>query len=340
MNLEDFLNCKTLPKKDDLTDEDLARLFIKYNGLLKKIERDEAFWAATNENIKRAYSKLDELVEERTIELKTVNEQLEQELTKRKRAEEKLNEYSEKLEEIVEQRTKELRVAQEELVRKEKLAVLGQLSGGIGHELRNPLGAIKNASYFLNMVLEEPEPDVKETLKIIENEVETSERIISSLLSFARPKPPLMRKVNINNVVEEKLSRTVIPENIDVVNQLDDALPSILVDPDQLGQVFGNIILNAIQAMPKGGRLIIKSEISSPEEVATSFVDTGMGISEENLKRLFKPLFTTKAKGIGLGLAITKILVEGHGGTIEVQSEIGKGSTFTVKLPMGGVEEK
>ena len=257
-------------------------------------------------------------------------------ITERKRAEEELKEYSERLEEMVEERTQELREAQEELLRKEKLAVLGQLAGGVGHELRNPLGAIKNAAYFLNMVLEEPDPEVKETLEILDKEVGTSERIISSLLDFARPKPPIRRKVDVNDVVQDALSRTTVPENVEVVSQLDEALPTILADPDQLAQVFGNLILNGAQAMPEGGQLVVKSEVLSREWVAVSITDSGVGIPEENLEKIFEPLFTTKAKGIGLGLALVKTLVEGHGGRIEVRSEVGKGSTFTVRLPRAG----
>jgi PAS domain S-box-containing protein len=261
-------------------------------------------------------------------------------ITERKRAEEALKEYSERLEEMVEERTQELREAQEELLRKERLAILGQLAGGVGHELRNPLGALKNAAYFLNMVIEEPEPEVKETLEILEKEVGTSERIISSLLDFARAKAPVRRKVDVNDIVQEALSRATVPEKVEVISQLDKTLPAILADPDQLGQVFGNIILNDIQAMPEGGRLVVQTSGVSEKPprsgwVAVSFADTGVGIPEENLGKLFEPLFTTKAKGIGLGLAVTRTLVEGHGGTIEVQSEVGKGSTFTVKLPIG-----
>jgi signal transduction histidine kinase len=255
-------------------------------------------------------------------------------ITERKRAEEALKEYSERLEEMVEERTQELRDAQEQLIRKEKLAVLGQLAGGVGHELRNPLGAISNAVYFLNMVLEEPDPDVQETLEILQKEVKTSEMIISSLLDFARAKLPTRRKVDVNDVVQEALSRVTVPENVKVVNQLDGRLPIILADSDQLGQVFGNIILNAVQAMPDGGQLVMQSEVPSPEWVAVSFTDTGVGIPEENLGKLFEPLFTTKAKGIGLGMAVTKTLVEGHGGKIEVESEVGVGTTFTVRLPI------
>jgi PAS domain S-box-containing protein len=230
--------------------------------------------------------------------------------------------------------------AQEKLVRQEKLAMLGQLAGGVGHELRNPLGAIKNAVYFLNMVFaeQELEPEVKETLEILAKEVGTSERIISSLLDFARPKPLVRRKIDVSELVQETLSHIALPENVDVTSQLVDGLPVILADPDQLAQVFGNIIRNGLQAMPQGGRLTVRTaEVSG--WVVVSIADTGVGIPEEALSKIFEPLFTTKAKGIGLGLAVTKTLIEGHEGCIEVQSEEGKGSTFTVKLPTGGKEE-
>lgn len=233
------------------------------------------------------------------------------------------------------QAEKALQDAQEELARKEKLAVLGQLAGGLGHELRNPLGVIKNTAYFLKMALEKPEPEIKETLECLEKEVVTMEQIITGLLDYARAKPPIRWKVDVNNILQDILSQNDSPENIKVVCQLDKSLPDIRADSVQLGQVFGNIIHNAVQAMPSGGRLVVKSKMESPNLIAISFADTGNGISKEKLGKLFEPLFTTKAKGIGLGLAITKTLVEGHGGTIEVKSEDGKGSTFTVKLPIG-----
>jgi len=230
---------------------------------------------------------------------------------------------------------KALQVAQEELVRKEKLAALGKIAGGLGHELRNPLGVIKNTVYFLKLVLENPEPEVKETLECLEKEVLTSEKIITGLLDYVRSKPPIRRKVDINNILQDTLAQIDRPDNVQVVCQLDKSLPFILANSVQLGQVFGNIIRNAIQAMPEGGRLNIKSELESPRLVVISFTDTGNGIPKDRLENLFEPLFTTKAKGIGLGLAITKTLVEGHGGTIAVKSKVGKGSTFTVKLPLG-----
>jgi signal transduction histidine kinase len=182
------------------------------------------------------------------------------------------------------------------------------------------------------------EPEVKETLEIIDNEVGTSERIISSLLDFARPKAPTRRKVEIRDNVMEALSRTTVPENVEVASELEEALPVILADPDQLVQVFGNITHNAIQAMPEGGRLTVKFESTGLEWVNVAFTDTWIGIPEENLKRVFEPLFTSKAKEIGLSLAVTRTLVEGHCGSIEVQSELGKGTTFSVRRPTGNRE--
>jgi len=270
----------------------------------------------------------------RVQEYRAMRDQALEEARERKRAEEALQEYSERLEEIVEERTQELRRAQEELIRKERLAILGQLSGGVAHELRNPLGAISNAAYFLNLALEDPDPEIKQALEILNKEVRTSEKIISSLLDVARAKPPMRREIDVNDVVRAALSRTAVPESIQVVSQLDETLPVILADPDQLVQVFGNITINGIQAMPEGGRLVVKSEVPEPEWVVVSIADTGAGIPEENLEKIFEPLFTTKLKGIGLGLAIVKTMVEGHGGTIEVESEVGKGSTFTIRLPL------
>jgi len=283
------------------------------------------------------------------------NEDLKREIAERVRAGsqrdaalEELKKYRDQLEDLVEERTGELRDAQEQLIRREKLAVLGQLASGVGHELRNPLGAIKNAAYFLNMVLCEADPDleIREMLEVLDREVDTAEKIISSLLDFARARAPIRRKVDVNGVVQEALSRTPLPAakrpedrrgnapRVEVVCQLDEDLPFILADPDQLSQVIGNLIRNGIQAMPEGGRLVVRTAMESPEWVTVSVADSGIGIAPDNLTKIFEPLFTTKAKGIGLGLAVVKTLVEGHGGAIEVESRAGEGSTFTVRLPL------
>ncbi len=254
-------------------------------------------------------------------------------ITERKQAEEKLKQYSEMLEDMVEGRTRELKAAQEQMVRREKLATLGQVAGSMAHELRNPLGAIRNSAYFLNATLKDPGQEVKEALEILEKEVVTSERIIKSLLDFTHREVPMWRNVDINDIVQGALSRTPVPETVQVVSQLGETLPIIPGDPEQLIQAFGNLILNAVQAMPEGGRLVVKSEAPSEEQVTVSFTDTGGGMDEETLSKAFEPLFTTKAKGIGLGLALARMMVQAHGGTIDIESEKGKGSTFTVSLP-------
>ncbi|TFG70198.1 MAG: hypothetical protein E4H27_06270, partial [Anaerolineales bacterium] len=259
--------------------------------------------------------------------------------SERKRAEEAVKAYSERLEEMVEERTRALQDAQEQLVRREKLVVLGQLAGGVGHELRNPLVSIKNVAYFLNMVLENPDAEVREMLHTLDPEVTVAEKIISSLLDFARTRPPVRHFVNVNDIIMETLSHIPLPDSpvVEVVLQLMNDLPAISADPDQLSQIFGNLIRNGIQAMPDEGQLTIRTNLESPEWLTVSVTDTGVGISGENLAKLFQPLFTTKAKGIGLGLALVKTLVEGHGGMVVVESQVGKGSTFSVKLPLEAI---
>lgn len=258
-------------------------------------------------------------------------------ISKQKQAEQDLKKYSENLEEMINERTRELEDAQDQLLRKEKLAVLGKLAGGVGHELRNPLGAIKNAAYFINMALENPEPDVKEMVEIINKEVGRSEDIISSLLDFARPKSLTLRKGSVNSIILEALRRNPAPKSISVIENLEESLPEIYMDSDKLLQVFSNIISNALQSIhEEKGILTITSMQPRPGWVAVSIADTGVGISEKNKEKLYEPLFTTKIKGIGLGMVVTKTIVETHGGRIDFLSEEGKGTTFTVSLPNTG----
>ena len=260
-------------------------------------------------------------------------------ITERKRAEEALKEYSGRLEEMVDERTKELRDAQQQLLRAERLAAIGQLGASIGHELRNPLGIIKNSTYYLNMKLGQASEKVKKHLGIIEKEITRSNKIITDLMDFARVRRPALRKTDVNLLVREAVSRSKVPENVEVITHLKKGLSPLMADPGQIEQVFINMISNATQAMTSsnsaethdGGRL----EISTRAEdgfIVTEFKDDGCGISEENLGKLFEPLFTTKTKGIGLGLAISTAIVEAHEGRIGVESELGKGTTFTVKL--------
>ncbi len=228
----------------------------------------------------------------------------------------------------------EKKLIEEKLIQSEKLTVLGQLASGVGHELRNTLTSIKNAVYFLNMVLQDPASEVKESLEILDTEMAMSERIISRLLDFATPKLPSRYIVEIQDIIQKSWLQITIPEQIDVITQLDLSIPSIMADPNQLIQVFENLLLNAIQAMPTGGKLTIKSEVTQPEWVDISIIDTGVGISQENMQSIFEPLYTTKSRSIGLGLALSMNIIQGHGGNISVQSKVDQGSTFTIHLPI------
>ena len=225
-----------------------------------------------------------------------------------------------------------LKEAQDALIKREKLSTLGQIAGGIAHELRNPLGVISNAVYFLQMTMAEGDETVKEYLGIIQKEVQDAERIVRSLLDFMRVRPPEKEWVNVEGLINEVLSTYTIPENIKL--KLDFKKENkVFVDINQIERCFSNLLHNAIQAMtPKGGELIIRT-ISQKDHVITQFIDTGPGISKSDLKRIFEPLFTTKARGIGLGLTVTKSLIETNGGKIIAESEEGKGSVFTVILP-------
>jgi two-component system NtrC family sensor kinase len=283
---------------------------------------------------------------------------LQVEIGERKRAEEETRKLNEELELKVIERTSQLVEAQEELVRKEKLATLGQLAGSVGHELRNPLGVMNNAVYFLKTVMTGADETVREYLDIIKHEIDNSQRIITDLLDFSRTRPPQTRSVAACKLVDETLCRCLIPENVRLRTELPVSLPCLKVDPMQMGQVFQNIITNAVQAMPGGGSLKIGARIvqgpiykvqgsgesgtgaGTPDTepdgkyMEISVEDTGEGITPENLRKLFQPLFTTKARGIGLGLVVSRNLTEANGGRIKVESRPGEGTVFAVTLPV------
>jgi PAS domain S-box-containing protein len=237
---------------------------------------------------------------------------------------------------------------QKQLLRSERLSSIGRLAASMAHELKNPLGAIRNALYYIrsaltNNPLLEEDPNLNKIMKLAEGEVDTSVTIISDLLDFSREIHLNPRKTQINELIEELPMILAIPENIDLNLDLNKELPLAFVDPDRLKQVFSNMLENAIHAMPNGGPLniatLIEIEVDattgeSVKRVTITFEDTGVGISPEHLAKIFEPLFTTKTRGTGLGLAISHNIIEKHGGTIHVTSQLEKGTRFTITLPL------
>ena len=212
------------------------------------------------------------------------------------------------------------------------MAVMGQMASSVGHELRNPLAVINNAVYILGKTIENQNAQTKSYLQIIRQEISTADKIISDLLNFARIKSVSRMDTSLVQVVKKVLERCVPPENITVELKLAQDLLPIRVDAGHIEQVLINLITNAYQAMPDGGRLVI-SGLQRKDKVILKVEDNGVGIEKQNLEKIFEPLFTTKAKGIGLGLTVTKLLTEANEGTIKVASKFGKGTIFTVTLP-------
>ena len=258
-------------------------------------------------------------------------------ITERKAMERKLQEYADHLEEMVEERTKELKESQERLLKSERLAAIGQLATMVGHDLRNPLSAIQNACYYLKMKPGASKDEkIKKMFGIIDKEINYANSIVKDLLDFSRVKKPELKKIELISSIQDAIAQLKFPENVTLTTKFTE-VPAIEADPDQLRRVFQNIALNGVQAMPDAGELTVSTR-KNDDFVEVAFTDTGVGIPEKNMDKLFTPLFTTKSQGVGLGLAICKNLVEAHNGRIEVKSKVGKGTTFTVKLPIHQTE--
>jgi signal transduction histidine kinase len=228
----------------------------------------------------------------------------------------------------------ELRAAQESLVQKEKLAMLGLLAGGVGHELRNPLGVMTNAVYYLGAVLKDSPEEIREYLGILSTQISLSEKIVGDLLDFARIKPPRLESVSLKLVVDEQLQRAGSLEGVSVNHDFPHDLPNVRVDRVQIGQVVLNLITNALQSMNGNGvNLTLRGRRAANGFVRLDVIDTGTGMTPDQMERLFEPLFTTKARGIGLGLAVSRGLVQANGGAISAESKAGAGTTMSVSLP-------
>ncbi len=248
--------------------------------------------------------------------------------------EQSLKGYYEQLEEMVENRTHELEQAQEKLIRSERLAAVGELASGVGHELRNPLNVIRNCVYLINITLDSKAAlEIEDTLRLLDLQVDISNKIVTDLLDFTRVRAPSRSIVRLNDMVQDRIAWASMPDKVVVKYELAEDSPLLNIDAEQVGRAFTNIINNAIQSISGEGELLISTGVEDSYGWV-KFTDTGCGISPENLEKIFEPLFTTKPKGIGLGLAISKRMVEQNGGEIEVESTVGKGTTFVLRLPL------
>jgi signal transduction histidine kinase len=223
----------------------------------------------------------------------------------------------------------QLTAAEAAMRRSERLAALGQLSAGLAHELRNPLGSIKGSADLLARSASHNDPMAKELACIISDEVDRTNSLVTRFLDFARPLEPRRKSTDITNVIDRAVARA----KVDVVRDYSSSLPQLAIDPELMEQVFLNLVTNAAQASNPGDPVTVRTrEVGQHAEV--SVIDRGCGIPSEKIETIFNPFVTTKQNGVGLGLAIVAKIVDGHGGKMSVESEPGEGSTFRVLLPI------
>ena len=230
---------------------------------------------------------------------------------------------------------------EETLRRSERMVVIGETAAMVGHDLRNPLQTMLTRLYLVKKGMNGSSQsrnevatklNLEKTLGEFERLIQYMNKIVSDLQDYARPLAPTLVETNLEHLVDNALSTITIPEIVRISVNVDPSVQSILLDSTLMTRVLTNLIMNAIQAMPNGGQVTITVS-KTDENALISIRDTGGGISSENLKKIFTPLYTTKSKGMGLGLAVTERIVKAHGGTITVDSQVDSGTTFTVKIP-------
>ncbi|MCJ2557376.1 MAG: PAS domain S-box protein, partial [Candidatus Thermoplasmatota archaeon] len=243
-------------------------------------------------------------------------------ITDRKIVEEELKEHAFSLEELVKRRS-------QELVEAEMMVTAGKMASMVGHDLRAPLSNIKNSLYLI-----ERKPEMLEKLKpLIFNSVDYALNMLEELRLITRTAEPTLMETNLGNLVRRAVDEAQIPKEVEVETQIGEGLASAQLDRTQIRRVLDNLIKNAVEAMPKGGTLVLSLD-AEEGDIILNVEDTGDGIPEEDMPNIFTPFYTTKSNGMGLGLAYCKRAVESHGGAITWVSKIGVGTTFTVKLPL------
>jgi len=245
-------------------------------------------------------------------------------------AQTELKNHAGNLERLVEERTKQLKDS-------ERLAAIGATAGMVGHDIRNPLQGISSDVYLaksdLSLMPEgEEKKNIKESLEGIEKNVDYINKIVQDLQDYARPLKPAPKEVDLAKLCEDAILKSDLPKKIERSCRVDESARQILGDPELLRRVLNNLITNAGQAMPEGGKLSIIACKKGDDEII-EVTDTGLGIPEDVKPKLFTPLFTTKSRGQGFGLAVVKRAVESMNGSITFESQEGKGTTFTIRLP-------
>lgn len=266
-------------------------------------------------------------------------------------AQDELKRFNHELEDRVEARTKELKAMQDELIRQERLAAIGQMASVVGHELRNPLSVINNSIYVIKTRLQTdmaapaasenptaqaapgPDPKILKHVNTIEAELHVANQIISEILTFARTREIQLREVELHALLEDIISKFEPPAGVVIVKDYANQSLHMKLDTDEVRQALRNLIGNAIDAMPNGGQITVGTKLSQ-KSVLLTVSDTGGGIKPEILPKIFTPFFTSKPKGTGLGLAVVKKVLDRHNAEVVVESEVGRGTKFTLKLPL------
>lgn len=236
---------------------------------------------------------------------------------------------------IMEGRALERLRLEEKLNQAERLAHLGTMVATVSHEIKSPLGIVRSTAEILEKRIKKVAPGSEHLARIIIDETSRLNDIVMEFLDFARPQEPKLRSGNVNELLEKVLgflSHKLREQNIELVKDLAVDLPQVSFDQDQLYRALLNILINAMQAMPEGGRLQVRSLVGNKGKVVIAITDNGIGMAEEKTEKIFKPFFTDKHKGTGLGLSITKNIIDGHNGEIHIESALHEGTTFFISL--------
>ncbi|MFA5859146.1 MAG: ATP-binding protein [Elusimicrobiota bacterium] len=324
---------------------DPIKLLQKESEKLKKGDFNVLVSVNTNDEISEladTFTQMAKSLKDRTGQLQNAKKELEH-LNK------DLDHLNKNLEHLVDERTKQLREAQEELVKRERLAAVGQMANIIGHEIRNPLSIINNSAYYIKTKLVKLEGQMDEKvvkhIGIIEKEIENSNKIINDLLGFSRTRELKAVYMNANEIFDEIALVLPVPANVKLVQNLDPNLSMTMIDRDEMRQVLLNLIGNGIQAMENGGtvttstmvvtdKAYLKTFTDKPAAIRLEVTDTGSGIPPDILEKIFQPFFTTKSKGTGLGLAVVQRVTDRHKGKLEVKSVVGQGTSFFMFIPV------